>query len=77
MKIEIDIKPEEVRELFGLPDTTDIQKLFIDRVTDWANNQQNDNESVQQWLNAMVQGGRQSFEAYQEFLKGFAPPSQK
>ena len=77
MKIEIDIKPEEVRELLGLPDTTDIQKLFVDRVTDWASSQQNDNEAVQQWLNAMVQGGRQSFDAYQEFLKGFAAPSQK
>ncbi len=77
MKIEIDIQPEEVRELFGLPDTSAVQKLFVDRITDWAKQQHNDSDSVQQWMNAMFQGGRQSFEAYQDFLKNFTQPSQK
>ena len=72
MKIEIDVEPEEVRELFGLPDTKAVQKLFLDRVTHWANQQQNDAEATQQWLNAMIQGGRQSFDAYQAFLRSFA-----
>ena len=71
MKIEIDIEPDEVRELFGLPDTKAVQKLFLERVTDWANQQQNDAEATQQWLNAMIQGGRQSFDAYQAFLGSF------
>lgn len=71
MKIEIDIEPEEVRELFGLPDTKAVQNLFLERVTDWANQQQNDAEVTQQWLNAMIQGGRQSFDAYQAFLRSF------
>ena len=77
MKIEIDIKPEEGRELFWLPDTTEVQKLFVDRVTDWAKQQHNDTESVQKWMEAMFQGGRQSFEAYQDFLKNFTQPGQK
>ena len=71
MKIEIDIEPDEVRELFGLPDTKAVQNLFLERVTDWANQQQNDAEVTQQWLNAMIQGGRQSFDAYQAFLRNF------
>ena len=71
MKIEIDIEPDEVRELFGLPDTKAVQQLFLERVTDWANQQQNDAEATQQWLNAMIQGGRQSFDAYQAFLRSF------
>ena len=71
MKIEIDIEPEEVRELFGLPDTKAVQQLFLERVTDWAKRQHNDAEATQQWLNAMIQGGRQSFDAYQAFLKSF------
>ena len=71
MKIEIDIEPEEVRELFGLPDTKAVQNLFLERVTEWANQQQNDAEVTQQWLNAMIQGGRQSFDAYQAFLRSF------
>ena len=69
MKIEIDIEPEEVRELFGLPDTKAVQKLFLERVTNWANQQQNDAEATQQWLNATIQGGRQSLDAYQAFLR--------
>ncbi len=77
MKIEIDIKPEEVRERFGLPDTTEVQKLFVDRVTDWAKQHHNDTESVQKWMEAMFQGGRQSFEAYQDFLKNLTQPGQK
>ncbi len=75
MKIEIDIEPEEVRELFGLPDTKAVQNLFLERVTDWANQQQNDAEVTQQWLNAMIQGGRQSFDAYQAFLRNFTGAS--
>ena len=71
MKIEIDIEPDEVRELFGLPDTKAVQKLFLERVTNWANQPQNDAEATQQWLNAMIQGGRQSFDAYQAFLRSF------
>lgn len=71
MKIEIDIEPDEVRELFGLPDTKAVQKLFLERVTNWANQPHNDAEATQQWLNAMIQGGRQSFDAYQAFLRSF------
>ena len=71
MKIEIDIEPDEVRELFGLPDTKAVQKLFLERVTNWANQQQNDAEATQEWLTAMIQGGRQSFDAYQAFLRSF------
>ena len=48
-----------------------MQKLFLERVTNWANQPQNDAEATQQWLNAMIQGGRQSFDAYQAFLKSF------
>ena len=70
MKIEIDIQPEEVRELMGWPDAKAVQKLFLDRLTEWANQQQQqDSDAVQKWLEAMVQGGRQSFDAYQGFLK--------
>ncbi len=71
MKIEVEISPDEVRELFGLPDTTALQKIFVDRVTDWVEQQQSNADAPQQWMNAMIQGGRQSFDAYQEFLKNF------
>ena len=66
MKIEIDISPDEVRQLFGMPDTSSLQKLFVDRMTAWVEQQQGDSDMAQQWINAMVQGGRQSFEAYQK-----------
>ena len=71
MKIEIDISPDEVRQLFGLPDTSALQKLFVDRMTAWVEQQQGDADRAQQWINAMIQCGRQSFDAYQEFLKNF------
>ena len=72
MKIEIDISPEEVRQLFGLPDTTAIQQMFTDRVNAWVSQQQNDGDVAQKWMEAVMQGGRQQFEAYQEFLKNFS-----
>lgn len=70
MKIEVEISPEEVRRLFGLPDTTMMQNMFMQRVDEWVKQTQ-DGEFVQKWFDAVVQGGRQSFDAYQEFLRGF------
>ena len=47
MKIEIDIAPAEVRQLFGLPDTTAAQKIIEDRLTQFVT-EQNDGDDARQ-----------------------------
>ncbi len=69
MKIEVDITPAEVRQLFGLPDTTAAQEYMQERFQQFVT-QQGDGEALGRMMTAMFEGGRQSVEAYQEFLRG-------
>ena len=69
MKIEVDITPAEVRQLFGLPDTTVTQRFLEERFKQFVD-QQGEGEAVGRMMTAMFEGGRQSIEAYQEFLRG-------
>ena len=71
MKIEVDITPAEVRQLFGLPDTTAAQKFMEERFRQFvAQQEEGEGEAVGRMMTAMFEGGRQSVEAYQEFLRG-------
>lgn len=69
MKIEVEITPAEVRQLFGLPDTTAAQEYMEERFRQFVG-QQGDQEALGRMMTAMFEGGRQSVEAYQEFLRG-------
>ncbi len=69
MKIEVDITPAEVRQLFGLPDTTAAQQFMEERFRQFVD-QQGEGEALGRMMTAMFEGGRQSIEAYQEFLRG-------
>ncbi len=72
MKIKIDIEPQELRDLLGLPNTKAVQEAFVERAREWIGQQQQDSDVAERWVNAVMEGGRQSFEAYQTFLRNFA-----
>ena len=71
MKIQIDIEPHELRDLLGLPDTKVVQEALVERAREWVGQQQQDSELAERWVNAIIEGGRQSFDAYQAFLANF------
>lgn len=67
ISLDVDLTPEELRRLFGLPDLTPIQNLVIDRIT----------TQVEKGLEAglmttitrsLITGGLQSWDAYQKML---------
>ncbi len=68
MKIEIEVTPEEMRALFGLPDARGLQQVFLERATDWMNQNPPGAELMQRWMEGVTAGGLRSLEAYQSFL---------
>lgn len=71
MKVTVDVEltPEEMRRLFGLPDLSPIQNLVIERMTAQVEKGL-DQGIVTTLTKAMISGGLQSWDAYQKLLSG-------
>ncbi|MCR9277854.1 MAG: DUF6489 family protein [Pseudomonadaceae bacterium] len=67
ISIDVDLTPQEMRELFGLPDFSGMQQEVINqlqgRIEDGLSG-----KGVQQLMQAAITGGAQSIEAYQKLL---------
>jgi len=71
MKVSVDVEltPEEMRRLFGLPDLSPIQNLVVERVT--AQIEKGLDQGIVTTLTrAMISGGLQSWDAYQKLVTG-------
>jgi len=69
VSVDVDMTPEEMRRLFGLPDLTPIQNLVIDRIAAQVEKGL-DQGIVTTLTRAMITGGLQSWDAYQKLLSG-------
>lgn len=69
VSVDVDMTPDELRRLFGLPDLTPIQNLVIDRITAQVEKGL-DQGIVTTLTRAMITGGLQSWDAYQKLLSG-------
>ena len=69
ISVDVDLTPEELRRLFGLPDLTPIQNLVVDRIARQVEKGMDGNL----WAGitrSIITGGLQSWEAYQNLLSG-------
>ncbi|NJN53022.1 MAG: hypothetical protein HC809_15905, partial [Gammaproteobacteria bacterium] len=67
VSVDVDLTPEELRRLFGLPDLAPIQNLVIDRIT--AQVEKGLDSGVMATLTrSLITGGLQSWDAYQKML---------
>lgn len=71
MKVTVDVEltPEEMRRLFGLPDLAPIQNLVIERMAAQVEKGL-DQGIVATLTRAMITGGLQSWDAYQKLVSG-------
>ena len=67
ISVDVDLTPEEARRLFGLPDFTPAQELIVEGVTRQIEAGL-DGTLVPNMMRALVEGGMQSFEAYQKLV---------
>jgi len=68
VKIDVEITPEEMRKLFGLPDFTPVQDVIMQRIQDQVEAGLS-GKLMGQLVQAAISGGTQSFEAYQKLMK--------
>jgi hypothetical protein len=69
ISVDLDLTPEELRRMFGLPDLTPIQSLVIDRIT--AQVEKGLDQGLMATLTrSFITGGLQSWDAYQKMLSG-------
>lgn len=71
MKISVDVEitPEEMRRLLGLPDFTPAQDLIVERVTRQIEKGL-DGQLMTGIMKTVVSGGMQGLEAYQKLVSG-------
>ena len=69
VSVDVDLTPEELRRLFGLPDLTPIQTLVVDRITRQVEKGMGSN-LLAGITRSIITGGVQSWEAYQNLLSG-------
>lgn len=69
VSVDLDLTPEELRRLFGLPDLTPIQTLVVDRITRQVEKGM-DSNLLAGITRSIITGGVQSWEAYQNLLSG-------
>lgn len=67
ISVDVDLTPEELRRLFGLPDFTPAQELVVERLTRQIEKGL-DGSLVPSMMKAIVEGGMQSFDAYQKLV---------
>jgi hypothetical protein len=69
VSVDLDLTPEELRRLFGLPDLTPIQALVVERITRQVEKGL-DSNLLAGITRSIITGGVQSWEAYQKLLAG-------
>ena len=69
VSVDLDLTPEELRRLFGLPDLTPIQSLVVERITRQVEKGM-DSNLIAGITRSIISGGVQSWEAYQKLLAG-------
>ncbi len=69
VSVDLDLTPEELRRLFGLPDLTPIQTLVVERITRQVEKGL-DSNLIAGITRSIITGGVQSWEAYQKLLSG-------
>jgi len=67
--VDLDLTPEELRRLFGLPDLSPIQSLVVERITRQVEKGM-DSNLLAGITRSIITGGVQSWEAYQKLLAG-------
>jgi hypothetical protein len=69
INVEIDVSPEELKKLYGVPDITKLQGIVIDQVNEKLLGA--DAESLKTFIKPFFTDGMKAVEAYQSFLSGF------
>ena len=73
ISIDVDLSPEELRRLFGLPDFTPAQNLIVEALNRQIEKGL-DGSLLPSMMRAVVEGGMQSFEAYQKLVTNLVSP---
>ena len=73
INVDVDLSPEELRRLFGLPDFTPTQELIVEALTRQVEKGL-DGSLLPSMMRAVVEGGMQSFEAYQKLVTNLVSP---
>jgi hypothetical protein len=73
ISIDVDLSPEELRRLFGLPDFSPAQELIVEALTRQIEKGL-DGSLLPSMMRAVVEGGMQSFEAYQKLVTNLVSP---
>lgn len=66
INIELDISPEEVRRLYGLPDLSNIHQTLSSTISDSLN--KGDDKAIKQLLTPLISTGMNSLDSYQKLL---------
>ena len=66
INIELDISPEEVRRLYGLPDLSNIHKTLSNTIAEGLN--QGDQKTLNSLLSPVISTGMNSLDSYQKLL---------
>ena len=74
VSVDVDLTPEELRRLFGLPDLSPIQALVVERITRQVEKGM-DSNLLAGITRSIITGGVQSWEAYQKLLSGILSAS--
>ena len=69
VSVDLDLTPEEMRRLFGLPDLSPIQTLVVERIARQVEKGL-DSNLFAGLTRSIITGGVQSWEAYQKLLSG-------
>lgn len=69
VSVDLDLTPEEMRRLFGLPDLSPIQALVVERITKQVEKGL-DSNLLAGITRSIIAGGMQSWDAYQKMLAG-------
>ena len=67
VNLELDLTPEELRRLFGLPDVSPINDMLVEKLCEQVEKGL-DGTLLKNVAQSMVKGGVMGFEAYQSFL---------
>lgn len=67
VNLELDLTPEELRRLFGLPDVAPINDMMVEKLGEQVEKGL-DGTHLRNLAQSMIKGGTQGFEAYQSFL---------
>ena len=74
INVDVDLSPEELRRLFGLPDFTPAQEVIVEALTRQVEKGL-DGSLLPSMMRAVVEGGMQSFEAYQKLVTNLVSPA--